>query len=408
MPPNVKGLAAIESPFLSIRPPWLTVIISKVVSQAGEQTNLSLLVSRDRPGSSRRLTWGGSEYYRAHAATADPYLFDHAWNRVREYGGAPAGGMGVGLHEARHWHRRAYGPQATPEELGHAAAYEAYRTWIYNKSIYEPLHGDIERQREALTALAVAEATRLLQFSSRPNDNYARLAATEAAAHTANYIFYQSREEDHRSRPRFRSGSMDDPYADDDELLYPYAPHARSHSRHGRSHSRHRAYSQSGVMPFPGQAYSSASMGAMPQTAFPGQSFGGYAGSTGAMSMPLGSPYNPNGVPMSAGSAYGTPMTMGVSPSAYNTSMPPGIASSYNGSTLGVPMGYPRSRSSSFSYPQQTPYMGTAMSMPVGMPMQQPGQTIVIHKPRKHKHSKRSHSSNPDYDDRHSHHSSRY
>lgn len=37
------------------------------------------------------------------------YLFDHAWNRVREYGGAPAGGIGVGLHEARHWHRRAYG-----------------------------------------------------------------------------------------------------------------------------------------------------------------------------------------------------------------------------------------------------------------------------------------------------------
>ena len=37
------------------------------------------------------------------------YLFDHAWNRVREYGGAPAGGMGVGLDEARHWHQRAYG-----------------------------------------------------------------------------------------------------------------------------------------------------------------------------------------------------------------------------------------------------------------------------------------------------------
>lgn len=37
------------------------------------------------------------------------YLFDHAWNRVREYGGAPAGGIGVGLHEARHWHHRAYG-----------------------------------------------------------------------------------------------------------------------------------------------------------------------------------------------------------------------------------------------------------------------------------------------------------
>ena len=36
------------------------------------------------------------------------YLFDHAWNRVREYGGAPDG-MGVGLHEARLMHRRAYG-----------------------------------------------------------------------------------------------------------------------------------------------------------------------------------------------------------------------------------------------------------------------------------------------------------
>jgi len=44
-----------------------------------------------------------------------------------------------------------------PNELGHAAAYEAYRTWIHNSFIYEPLSGDIERQREALTGLAVAE-----------------------------------------------------------------------------------------------------------------------------------------------------------------------------------------------------------------------------------------------------------
>ena len=46
-----------------------------------------------------------------------------------------------------------------PHEIGHAAAYEAYRTWIHNSSIYEPLSGDIERQREALTGLAVAEGT---------------------------------------------------------------------------------------------------------------------------------------------------------------------------------------------------------------------------------------------------------
>ncbi|KAF8197978.1 hypothetical protein BJ912DRAFT_53034 [Pholiota molesta] len=256
-------------------------------------------------------SWGGPEFYRAHAATSDPYLFDHAWNRVREYGGAPAGGMGVGLHEARHWHRRAYGPQnevayLAPEELGHAAAYEAYRSWIYNKQMYEPLSGDIERQREALTGLAVAEATRLLQFSSHAMDQYARLAATEAAAHTANYIFYQTREEDYRSRTRFRTGSLDDPYARDDELLYPYA-HARSRSRHARSHSRHRSYSQSGMMPpYPGQAYSSSSIAGVPQTAFP--SYGGYGGSQVGMPVePYGAGYGAGyGVPMSAGSAYGS------------------------------------------------------------------------------------------------------
>ena len=44
-----------------------------------------------------------------------------------------------------------------PEEIGHAAAYEAYRTWIHNRYMYEPLSGDRERQREGITGLAVAE-----------------------------------------------------------------------------------------------------------------------------------------------------------------------------------------------------------------------------------------------------------
>jgi hypothetical protein len=83
------------------------------------------------------------------------------------------------MHEARHWHRRAYGGLVSflisvqffssshglqgeinhmlPEEIGHAAAYEAYRTWIHNSSIYEPLGGDIERQRDGLIGLAIAE-----------------------------------------------------------------------------------------------------------------------------------------------------------------------------------------------------------------------------------------------------------
>lgn len=41
--------------------------------------------------------------------------------------------------------------------------------------------------------LIIDLASRLLQYSSRPMDNYARLAASEAAAHTASYIFYQVR-----------------------------------------------------------------------------------------------------------------------------------------------------------------------------------------------------------------------
>jgi len=44
-----------------------------------------------------------------------------------------------------------------PEEIGHAAAYEAYRTWVHNSSMYEPLSGDIERETEGLVGLAVAE-----------------------------------------------------------------------------------------------------------------------------------------------------------------------------------------------------------------------------------------------------------
>jgi hypothetical protein len=49
--------------------------------------------------------------------------------------------------------------QMHPTEIGHAAAYEAYRTWIHNSSIYEPLSGDMDRQREGLIGLAIAEGT---------------------------------------------------------------------------------------------------------------------------------------------------------------------------------------------------------------------------------------------------------
>lgn len=45
-----------------------------------------------------------------------------------------------------------------PEELGHAAAYEAYRKFIHHSSMREPLSAEPERQREALIALAMAES----------------------------------------------------------------------------------------------------------------------------------------------------------------------------------------------------------------------------------------------------------
>ena len=67
---------------------------------------------------------------------------------------------GVGLNEARHWHRQAYGGfgdvrSLTPREIGHAAAYEAYRLWVH-RQMGDP-RADFGQRREAFLALAVAE-----------------------------------------------------------------------------------------------------------------------------------------------------------------------------------------------------------------------------------------------------------
>ena len=68
---------------------------------------------------------------------------------------------GVGLREARHWHRQAYGGfgdirTLAPRDIGHAAAYEAYRIWIHNRSISE-MRSDYGLRREAFIAIAIAE-----------------------------------------------------------------------------------------------------------------------------------------------------------------------------------------------------------------------------------------------------------
>lgn len=49
--------------------------------------------------------------------------------------------------------------QLLPQDIGAAAAYEAYRMWKHNSFLYEPLSADRERQREGLIGTAIAEST---------------------------------------------------------------------------------------------------------------------------------------------------------------------------------------------------------------------------------------------------------
>ncbi|KAJ7502791.1 hypothetical protein B0H11DRAFT_1986372 [Mycena galericulata] len=334
--------------------------------------------------------WGGMDYYNARAVNPDSSLYDNAWNRVRQYSpSALEQGIGVGMHEAKHWHRRAYGGlgelnQMQPTEIGHAAAYEAYRTWIHNSSISEPLSGDIERQREGLTGLAVAEASRLLQFSNRSMDQYARMEASEAAAATASIIFYHSRARDEgeygrsRSRSRTRHGSFsgyDDPYASDYRLS--------SNSRH-RSHSRHRAHSTSSRQ-IPNGISNALPMG------IPSSVPSGYGAPAS---------YGSYGAPASYGA--GIPMQIHGQASSYgsNAGMMP-VGQSYGGAPMAIPMGRPRSNSMSMPYAQapyaQTQYPQVPYTQGQYMPrstVAAPPQTIIIGSGhRKHrKKSKRSRS----------------
>jgi hypothetical protein len=129
-----------------------------------------------------------------------------------------------------------------PAEIGHAAAYEAYRKWIHHSSMYEPLSADFERQREALIGLAIAETTLLLQYTPRGNDVYTRRTAAETAASTASQIFFWSRDHDDydsefsrgRSHGSYGSygSSYGDPYAHDTDAIYPRRPRSRSPYHH--------------------------------------------------------------------------------------------------------------------------------------------------------------------------------
>jgi len=75
-----------------------------------------------------------------------------------------------------------------PQEVGAAAAYEAYRQIKYGSSMYQFLYGDYDRHREALRALAIAEVVRLWQDTGRGHDQYGMQVACDAAAATAYHI----------------------------------------------------------------------------------------------------------------------------------------------------------------------------------------------------------------------------
>ncbi|KAG1865837.1 hypothetical protein DFJ58DRAFT_770487 [Suillus subalutaceus] len=126
----------------------------------------------------------------SHAPHIDPTIFNQVYGRMFNADVAP---VGVGINEARVWHRRGYGglcaiSALSPQEIGYASAYEAYRFWIHNIALYEPFGAEIERQKEAFTGLAIAEAIKMYMISNPADTDY-YIPACEAAAATALHIF---------------------------------------------------------------------------------------------------------------------------------------------------------------------------------------------------------------------------
>ncbi|EIN11738.1 hypothetical protein PUNSTDRAFT_131893 [Punctularia strigosozonata HHB-11173 SS5] len=300
-------------------------------------------------------TWGGLDFYQAHAPSPDPSIYNNAWNRVRSYSDPGSAGLGVGLNEARHWHRRTYGGLSqinmlAPEEIGHAAAYEAYRTWIHNANLYQPLSADDERQREALVGIAVAEVNRILQYSERRYDRYVLQLASEAAAATASVIFSQSAVD-------YGDYSPDNMYAYDE----PYYPRR---SRHRRRHS-----SVSGSRPPIIQMAPAAPGSVYAGTPIAGSTYGGamptqMAGSTYGGASPYGG-YGAQPVPIQATNTVGFP-SQGM---AYGGGM---AGTQYGGGSYGL---------------SSSPY-GNGM---YGVP-QSAASTIVVQTPGRNRHRHRSHS----------------
>ncbi|KAI0737606.1 hypothetical protein C8Q80DRAFT_1222841 [Daedaleopsis nitida] len=202
-------------------------------------------------------TWTGYDFYNAHAINPDPTLYNHVMGQMGSYSR-----LGVDHRTARHWHNMIYSgmmplTQVLPADIGAAAAYEVYRTWKYNSSLHAPLSADRMMQREGLIGMAIAEATRLWQYTGRSMDAYGQRAACEAAGATAALLADRFASMLGGGTTVFPSSPVPSPYLSPASLPGSYSPSGysipapagstvvltrprhRSHSR-GHSHSRDR------------------------------------------------------------------------------------------------------------------------------------------------------------------------
>lgn len=299
--------------------------------------------------------WDSYDFYRAHAANPDRAFYNSIFSRIKEY--ALTGG--AGLHEARVWHRRVYSGltdlrSVSPADLGLAAAYEAYRMWRhYHSTLFAPLGGERERERECLIALGTAEASRLWQASGRYTDAYDYREAMESAGVTAARIAHKVLgDSSYRS---FSSSSRRSSFSSDYGNDYD-----------DRSHSHHRRRSSSGGYPeYLGNSPSLVSVTP------------GYAQSP----IPIARTASPYGGVINA-SPYGQP---GLMPHS-------GYATQY--ATPQYQVAAP-----AYASPYGTPFPTQGGLVPGGVA---PGSTVIIERPRRrsrhssstsrHHHHHRSHS----------------
>jgi len=299
------------------------------------------------PGYQPQPTWTGQDFYSAHALGGDPSFYQNTISRFS------SGGGGFGKHDAKMLHGRAYGglgeiTHMQPQEVGAAAAYEAYRQVKYGSSMYQFLHGDYERQRDALRGLAIAEIVRLWHDTGRSHDQYGLQAACDAAAATAYHIVSQREMEEQQG---FGVGYGGGSYRDRRSSFgaFSSAGYAGSGGYGGGGGS---VFGGTGSMGGGSPLMSPIGMGAQP-IAIPGSPYGAMGG---------GVPYAG-----SLGSMGGYPSSYGGHVGSYGSYGSPG----YDVGVGGFQVGYPQ--------------MGGYASMPSSPP------TIIIPPPPEGRRSRHRH-----------------